>query len=160
MFQRHCFRRFPRDVQLQRLRDGPRHLLVISLMMQATIRRGGDFVGRSWSGDASIASRLLRADQLNKYAQSYRGMWKNSCDFYTHSSYRNVGTTDKITADKPGAVNIRNWGRGNCLSPNLGFATYKYFRIQVQKAALCGLQNKQKCVSGRGSVHNAEFQLG
>jgi len=68
MFQRHCFRRFPRDVQLQRLRDGPRHLLVISLMMQATIRRGGDFVGRSWSGDASIASRVLRADQLNKYA--------------------------------------------------------------------------------------------
>ena len=46
-FQRHCFRRFPRDAQLQRLREGPRHLLVINLM-QAAIRRGGCDGGHSW----------------------------------------------------------------------------------------------------------------
>jgi len=46
-FQRHCCRRFSRDVYLQRLRDGPRHLLVINLM-RAAIRGGGCDGGRSW----------------------------------------------------------------------------------------------------------------
>jgi len=39
-FHRHCFRRFSRDVQLQRLREGPRHLPIVNLM-RAAIRRGG-----------------------------------------------------------------------------------------------------------------------
>jgi len=46
-FQRHSCRRFSRDVQLQRLRDGPRHLLVINLM-RAAIRGGGCDGGHSW----------------------------------------------------------------------------------------------------------------
>jgi len=40
-FQRDCFRRFSADVQMQRLREEPRHLLVINLM-RAAIRRGID----------------------------------------------------------------------------------------------------------------------
>ena len=46
-FQRHCFRRFSREFQRQRLLDGPRHLLVINLM-RAAIRRGGCDGGHSW----------------------------------------------------------------------------------------------------------------
>ena len=47
MFQRHCFHRFSRDVQLQRLRDGPRHLLLINLTRAAN-RRGGCDGEHSW----------------------------------------------------------------------------------------------------------------
>ena len=47
MFQRHCFSHFSRDVQLQRLREGPQHLLVINLMRAATRRVGCDG-GHSW----------------------------------------------------------------------------------------------------------------
>jgi len=32
-FQRHCYCRFSRDIGLQRLWEGPRHLLVINLML-------------------------------------------------------------------------------------------------------------------------------
>jgi len=46
-FQRHCFHRFSRDVQLQRLREGPQYLLVINLM-RAAMRRGGCDGGHSW----------------------------------------------------------------------------------------------------------------
>ena len=56
-------------------------MLVIKLM-RATIRRGGGDVGRSWSGDGSSASRVLRGDQLAKYAPDARGMLKNSYDLY------------------------------------------------------------------------------
>ena len=56
-------------------------MLVIKLM-RATIRRGGGDVGRSWSGDGSLASRVLRGDQLAKYAPDARGILKNSYDLY------------------------------------------------------------------------------
>ena len=46
-FQSHCCRRFSRDVQLQRLRVGPRHLLFI-ILMRAAKRRGGCDGGHSW----------------------------------------------------------------------------------------------------------------
>jgi len=36
-FQRHCFSRFSRDVELQRLREGPRYLLVIKNSENAPI---------------------------------------------------------------------------------------------------------------------------
>ena len=52
-FQRHCCRRFSRDVQLQRLRDGTRHLLVLNLM-RAAIRRGGCDGGHSWMCKSNV----------------------------------------------------------------------------------------------------------
>ena len=52
-FHRHCCRRFSRDVQLQRLRDGTRHLLVINLM-RAAIRRGGCHGGHSWMCKSNV----------------------------------------------------------------------------------------------------------
>jgi len=64
-FQMHSFRRFSRDVQLQRLRDGVRHLLVINLMR------------------AAIKTRRLR---LRTRGHSCRGCVNQTCKTTRHHS--------------------------------------------------------------------------
>jgi len=73
-FQRHCFYSFPWNVKRQRLRDGPRHLLVINLMR--TVRRSRCDstamlvtmvmaatvdMGHSWSGRRVISWEFINS---------------------------------------------------------------------------------------------------